>query len=92
MSVRDAPDRNALLREDDRAVLAVEHQSNDIFLGHLRQLLVEDLLWIHHHVVTNAIEDEYNGSTREGEAGRFCDSVGDSLVSPAFYYRNDSNF
>lgn len=43
-AVRDAPDGDALLREDNGPVLAVEHQADDVLLRHFRQLLVKDFL------------------------------------------------
>lgn len=42
--VRDAPDGHSLLGEHDGAVLAVEHEADDVLLRHLGQLLVENLL------------------------------------------------
>lgn len=43
-AVRDAADGHALLGQDDGAVLAVEHETHDVLLRHLWQLLVEDFL------------------------------------------------
>jgi len=43
-AVRDAADGHALLGEHDGVVVAVEHETDYVLLGHLGQLLVEDLL------------------------------------------------
>ena len=43
--VGDASDGSSILGQHDRPVLAVEHEADDVLLGHLRQLLVENLLF-----------------------------------------------
>lgn len=44
LPVRDATDDPALLDGGNALVIAVEHQPDNIFLWHLRQLLPEDVL------------------------------------------------